>query len=50
MTSFCLQVIETKAGGAVANEAMANGCVVVGSHEIGSIPYLIQDLSNGLCI
>ena len=33
--------------GAVANEAMANGCVVVGSHEIGSIPYLIQDLSNG---
>jgi len=34
--------------GAVANEAMANGCCLVGSDEIGSIPYLIQNGRNGL--
>ena len=35
--------------GAVANEAMSNGCVLVGSDAIGSIPYLIRDGENG-CI
>lgn len=34
--------------GAVANEAMANGCTLVGSHLIGSIPYLIKHGKNGL--
>lgn len=34
--------------GAVANEAMSNGCVVVGSDQIGSIPFLIKDGVNGL--
>ena len=34
--------------GAVSNEAMSNGCVLVGSHLIGSIPYLIKDGINGL--
>lgn len=34
--------------GAVANEAMSNACVLVASHEIGSVPYLIQDENNGL--
>lgn len=33
--------------GAVANEAMANGCVLVGSDEIGAVPYLIEDNVNG---
>lgn len=33
--------------GAVANEAMANGCVLVASDAIGSTPYLIQDGVNG---
>lgn len=33
--------------GAVANEAMGNGCVLVGSNEIGSIPFLIKDGENG---
>lgn len=33
--------------GVVANEAMANGCVVVGRKSIGSVPYLIQDGVNG---
>lgn len=33
--------------GAVANESMANGCVLVASNAIGSAPYLIQDGVNG---
>lgn len=33
--------------GAVVNEAMSNGCVVVGSDKIGSIPYLVKDKDNG---
>lgn len=35
--------------GAVANEAMSNGCVLVGSSAIGSIPFLLKDGVNG-CI
>ena len=34
--------------GAVANEAMSNGCVLVGSDAIGSVPYLIKHGVNGL--
>ncbi len=34
--------------GAVLNEAMSNGCCVVGNNQIGSIPYLIEDEVNGL--
>lgn len=34
--------------GAVANEAMSNGCALVGSNCIGSIPYLIEYRRNGL--
>ena len=34
--------------GVVANEAMSNGCTVVASHEIGSIPFLIKNGINGL--
>lgn len=34
--------------GAVANEAMSNGCCIVGSNTIGSIPYLVKDGINGL--
>lgn len=34
--------------GAVVNEAMSNGCCVIGSDAIGSVPYLIQDKINGL--
>lgn len=35
--------------GAVANEAMSNGCVLVASNDIGSVPYLVRDKKNG-CI
>ena len=35
--------------GAVANESMSNGCVLVGSDAIGSIPFLLKDGENG-CI
>lgn len=35
--------------GAVANESMANGCVLVASDAIGSTPYLVKDYITGLC-
>lgn len=34
--------------GAVVNEAMNSGCAVVASHAIGSVPFLIQDETNGI--
>ena len=34
--------------GAVLNEAMASGCAVIASHDIGAVPYLVQDGVNGL--
>lgn len=34
--------------GAVLNESMANGCAVVASNLIGSVPFLINDGENGL--
>lgn len=33
--------------GAVANESMANGCILIASDEIGSAPFLINDGHNG---
>ena len=33
--------------GAVANESMSNGCVLVASDAIGSTPYLVSDGFNG---
>lgn len=33
--------------GAVANESMSNGCVLVASDDIGSIPYLVKHRENG---
>lgn len=34
--------------GAVLNESMSNGCAVVASDEIGSVPFLVEDGVNGL--
>jgi len=34
--------------GAVVNEAMNEGCVVVGGDQAGSVPYLISDGVNGM--
>jgi glycosyltransferase involved in cell wall biosynthesis len=34
--------------GAVLNESMSNGCAVVASNMIGSVPFLIKDGRNGL--
>lgn len=34
--------------GAVLNESMSNGCAVVASNLIGSVPFLIQDGKNGM--
>lgn len=34
--------------GAVLNEAMDSGCIVIASHAAGSVPFLVQDEKNGL--
>ena len=34
--------------GAVSNESMSNGCVLVGSDAIGSVPFLVQDNLTGV--
>lgn len=34
--------------GAVLNEAMSNGCAIVASGSIGSVPFLIEDGKNGM--
>ena len=34
--------------GAVANEAMSNKCCLVGSGEIGAVPYLVNEGVNGM--
>lgn len=34
--------------GAVLNEAMSNGCAVVASNKIGSVPFLLKNKVNGL--
>ena len=34
--------------GAVANEAMSQGCALVGSDAIGSVPYLVDNCRNGM--
>lgn len=34
--------------GAVVNEAMNSGCAVIGSHAVGSVPFLIKHEKNGL--
>lgn len=33
--------------GAVANEAMSNGCTIVGSDAIGAVPFLVRNGVNG---
>ncbi len=34
--------------GAVANESMNSGCVIVAADKIGSVPYLVKDGQNGI--
>lgn len=34
--------------GAVVNEAMSNGCALIGSDAVGSIPFLVEDGKTGL--
>lgn len=34
--------------GATVNEAMSNGCVLIGSDKVGSVPYLVKNEENGL--
>ena len=46
---FVLTSDKQEGWGVVANEAMSNGCVFVGSDEAGSVPSLVRDKING-CI
>lgn len=46
--AFILTSDRGEGWGVVVNEAMSNGCTVVASHEIGSVPFLIQNEINGL--
>ena len=47
-TIFLFTSDRNEGWGAVLNEAMSNGCAVVASNEIGSVPYLIKDKVNGM--
>ena len=44
---FLLTSDRQEGWGVVVNEAMANGCCVVSSDAVGSVPYLIEDGVNG---
>lgn len=46
---FLLTSDKQEGWGAVANEAMSNGCVFVGPDQAGSVPCLVEDKMNG-CI
>ena len=45
---FLLTSDKKEGWGAVLNEAMSNGCSVVASDAVGSVPFLIKDGYNGL--
>ena len=47
-TIFLFTSDRNEGWGAVLNEAMANGCAVVASDRIGSVPFLIKSGKNGL--
>ena len=45
--AFLFTSDQNEGWGAVANEAMSNGCTLVGSDKIGAIPFLVMDGING---
>lgn len=45
---FCFTSDRNEGWGAVLNEAMSNGCCPVAANMIGSAPFLISHLQNGL--
>lgn len=44
---FLLTSDRNEGWGAVANEALGNGCVLVGSDKVGSVPFLLKNRVNG---
>ncbi len=44
---FCFTSDSNEGWGAVCNEAMNAGCIVIANRSIGSVPYLIEDGKNG---
>lgn len=47
--AFIFTSDQNEGWGAVANEAMGQGCVLVAASNIGSVPYLVKNRDNG-CI
>ena len=45
---FLMTSDKNEGWGAVLNEAMNSGCVVIASHLIGSVPFLIENNKNGM--
>lgn len=46
---ICISLSDRNEGwGTVVNEAMSNGCVIVASNAIGSVPYLIEPNKTGM--
>lgn len=45
--AFLFTSDQNEGWGAVANEAMSNGCTLVGSDKIGAVPFLVMDGING---
>lgn len=48
-TFFLLTSDRNEGWGAVANEAMSNGCILIASNKVGSVPYLVKNKVNA-CI
>lgn len=45
---FLLTSDRREGWGTVLNEAMNSGCAVIASHEVGAVPFLVEDGKNGL--
>ena len=45
---FIISSTHEEGWGAVVNEAINSGCVVIGSHAAGAVPFLIENEKNGL--
>ena len=47
---FIISSTHEEGWGAVVNEAMNSGCVVIGSHAAGAVPFLIENAKKWINI